>query len=103
MEPAQQRLRADLDAVEFRDLRVPLVNNWQAAEVLKGSEAREGLYQQVPNPVRWTESMERLAASGVERWFEVGAGSVLAGLLRTIVPGSKCISFGEAKDIEKLR
>ena len=86
MEPAQQRLRADLDAVEFRDLRVPLVNNWQAAEVLKGSEAREGLYQQVPNPVRWTESMERLAASGVERWFEVGAGSVLAGLLRTIVP-----------------
>ena len=52
--------------------------------------------------MRWVESMERLAASGADRWFEVGAGSVLAGLLRGIVAGSKCISFGEAKDIEKL-
>ena len=89
MQPAQQRLRVDLDAAEFRDLEIPLINNWQAAEVWTGSEAREGLYQQVPNPVRWVESMERLAANGVERWFEVGAGSVLAGLLRSIVPGAK--------------
>ena len=89
MQPAQQRLRVDLDAAEFRDLEIPLINNWQAAEVWTGSEAREGLYQQVPNPVRWVESMERLAANGVERWFEVGAGSVLAGLLRSIGPGAK--------------
>ena len=89
MQPAQQRLRADLDATEFRDLEMPLINNWQAAEVRTGSEAREGLYQQVPNSVRWVESMERLAANGVDRWFEVGAGTVLAGLLRNIVPGAK--------------
>jgi [acyl-carrier-protein] S-malonyltransferase len=89
MQPAQQRLRADLDATEFRDLEMPLINNWQAAEVRSGAEAREGLYQQVPNSVRWVESMERLAANGVDRWFEVGAGSVLAGLLRSIVPGAK--------------
>ena len=89
MQPAQQRLRVDLDAAEFRDLEIPLINNWQAAVVWTGSEAREGLYQQVPNPVRWVESMERLAANGVERWYEVGAGSVLAGLLRSIVPGAK--------------
>jgi [acyl-carrier-protein] S-malonyltransferase len=102
MQPAQQRLRADLDAVEFRNLKIPLINNWQATEVRTGGEAREGLYQQVPNPVRWVESMERLAASGVDRWFEVGAGAVLSGLLRSIVAGAKCVSFGEAKDIEKL-
>jgi [acyl-carrier-protein] S-malonyltransferase len=101
MKPAQERLKADLDAVEFRDLQIPLINNWQAAEVRTGAEAREGLYQQVPNAVRWVESIERLAANGVDRWFEAGAGAVLAGLLRSIVPGSKCISFGEAKDIEK--
>jgi [acyl-carrier-protein] S-malonyltransferase len=94
MTPAQQRLKADLDAVEFRDLQMPLVNNWQAAEISKGGEAREGLYQQVPNPVRWTASMEKLASFGVDRWFEVGAGSVLSGLLRTIVAGTKCTSFG---------
>jgi len=102
MQPAQQRLKADLNAIEFRDLQMPLINNWQASEISKGGEAREGLYQQVPNPVRWTASMEKLASLGVDRWFEVGAGSVLSGLLRTVVAGAKATPFGEAKDIEKL-
>src|SRR5882672_1662192 len=52
MKPAQARLKADLDTTPFRDLAVPLVNNWQARAVRTGAEAREGLYQQVPNPVR---------------------------------------------------
>ena len=102
MTPAQERLKADLDAVTFADLRMPLINNWRAAEIRTGADAREGLYQQVPNSVRWVESMQKLASLGVDRWFEVGAGSVLAGLLRTIVTGAKATSFGEAKDIEKL-
>jgi [acyl-carrier-protein] S-malonyltransferase len=103
MRPAQQRLRADLDATSFADLRVPLVNNWQAHEVRTGLDAREGLFQQVPNTVRWTDSIQYLAGAGVERWFEVGAGAVLSGLLRTIVPGAKCIAFGEARDLQKLQ
>lgn len=103
MIPAQQRLRADLDATTFLDLQIPLVNNWQAEIVTSGVEAREGLFHQVPNTVRWTESMHRLADAGVERWFEVGAGAVLTGLLRTILPGVKSTAFGEAKDFDKLK
>jgi [acyl-carrier-protein] S-malonyltransferase len=102
MEPAQERLRPDLEATGFADLDMPLINNWQAREISTGNEAREGLYQQIPNPVRWTDTIGYLAANGVERWFEAGAGAVLSGLLRTIVAGGKCISFGEAKDLEKL-
>ncbi len=103
MEPAQQRMRAELDATRFADLAVPLVNNWAAAEVRLGVEAREGLYNQIPNPVRWSASMQLLAAAGVDRWFEVGAGTVLSGLLRGILPGTQCQAVGEAKDIERLR
>jgi [acyl-carrier-protein] S-malonyltransferase len=103
MKPAQERLRAELDATAFADLRVPLINNWQAREVRTAAEAREGLYQQVPNPVRWNESIEYLAAAAVERWFEVGAGAVLSGLLRNIVPGAKCTPFGEALDLDKIQ
>ena len=102
MKPAQERLLPDLKATRFADLAIPLINNWQAREISTGNEAREGLYQQVPNPVRWTDTIRYLAANGVERWFEAGAGAVLSGLLRTIVAGGKCISFGEAKDLEKL-
>jgi [acyl-carrier-protein] S-malonyltransferase len=96
MKPAQYCLKTDLDAAAFSDLAVPLINNWQAREIQTGTEAREGLFQQVPNPVRWSESMRVLSDAGVERWFEVGPGSVLSGLLRNIVPGAKCTPFGEA-------
>lgn len=91
MKPAQERLKVDLDATAFSDLSVPLINNWQAREIRTAAEAREGLYQQVPNPVRWTESMRALVAAGVDKWYEVGAGSVLSGLLRAIVPGAKAV------------
>jgi [acyl-carrier-protein] S-malonyltransferase len=102
MEPAQKRLKAELDAAEFRDLSVPLINNWQAREIWSGNEAREGLYQQVPNPVLWADSVRTLAASGVTRFIEVGAGGVLTGLLRNINPAFVGFKFGEASDWGKL-
>lgn len=102
MRPAQERLRADLDATEFQDLTIPLVNNWQAREVRSGVEAREGLYQQIPNPVRWLESMRYLAGQSVTSAVEVGAGSVLTGLLRGIEPPIAGTKFGDPADLEKL-
>jgi [acyl-carrier-protein] S-malonyltransferase len=102
MHPAQERLRVDLDAAEFRDLDFPLVNNWEAREIRTGGEAREGLYRQVPNPVRWVETIRYLAGKGTVRFIEVGAGAVLTGLLRNIDPGLTGLKFGEPGDLEKL-
>ena len=69
MKPAQDRLKPDLDAAEFRDLKIPLVNNWQAREIRTGAEAREGVFQQIPNPVRWSDSIALLASLGVTRFL----------------------------------
>ena len=102
MTPAQERLAADLNATNFSDFACPLVNNWQAREVRTGAEARQGLYEQVPNPVRWADSIRCLAAQGVGRFVEVGAGGVLTGLLRSIDPGPQGLRFGEPADLEKL-
>ena len=102
MHPAQQLLGVDLNATEFRNLTVPLVNGWQAQVIRTGAEARAGLYHQVPNSVRWTDVIQKLASLGVGRFIEVGAGGVLTGLLRNInnqLEGSK---FGEAIDLEKV-
>ena len=77
---------ADLNAATFSDLTVPLINNWQAREIRTAAEARQGLYEQVPNPVRWSDSIGYLAGHGVGRFIEVGAGSVLTGLQRSIDP-----------------
>jgi len=102
MQPAQERLRADLDATDFRDLSLPLVNNWQAREIRTGAEAREGLYQQVPNLVRWLESVRHLAGLGIGRFIEVGAGGVLTGMLRAIDPSLAGLKFGEPPDLDAL-
>ena len=102
MKPAQERLKADLDSTTFRDLAMPLINNWQAREVRGGADAREGLYHQVPNPVLWADSMRALSAVGVARCIEVGAGGVLTGLLRNIDSALVGFKFGEADDLEKL-
>ena len=102
MKPAQERLRADLDATDFRDLSRPLVNNWQAREIGTEAEAREGLYQQVPNPVRWLETIRRLAGLGIVRFVEVGAGGVLTGLLRAIDPSLAGLRFGEPPDLDAI-
>ncbi len=100
MEPAQRRLAEDLAKTEFADLTAPLVNNWQARETRSGSEARTGLVEQVPNPVRWIEIVRHLAGQGVTRWIEVGPGSVLAGLLRNIDSGqTAALKCGEAADM----
>jgi [acyl-carrier-protein] S-malonyltransferase len=102
MQPAQERLKADLDSTEFRDLAVPLVNGWRAQVIRTGPEAREGLYHQVPNPVRWTEVIQQLSSLGVGRFLEVGAGGVLTGLLRNINSQLEGSKFGEAEDLEKV-
>ncbi len=102
MKPAQERLAVDLGATEFLDPRVPLVNNVAAAEVRIGAEARQGLIDQVSSPVRWTESMRRLEAAGVERCIETGPGGVLTGLLRAIAPGVKGVRFGEAGELAAI-
>jgi [acyl-carrier-protein] S-malonyltransferase len=102
MAPAQERLARDLNSTSFRDLAMPLVNNWQAQLIHTGDEAREGLFQQVPNPVRWTQTIRALAGAGVTRFVEVGAGGVLTGLLRNINPELEGFKFGEAEDWGKM-
>lgn len=102
MKPAQERMTPELNATAFDDLDWPLINNWEAREIRTGSEARHGLIEQIPNAVRWEASIRYLAAQGVDRFFEVGPGGVLTGLLRSIDPQLQGTKFGEATDLEKL-
>ena len=103
MRPAQEALTVDLAATAFRDLAMPLVNNWQAREIRGGDEARQGLLEQVPNPVRWVETIRHLAEQGVKLVVEVGPGAVLCGLARQIDSSLECRKFGEAADWEKFQ
>ena len=102
MKPAQERLAGDLDKVEFKDLTIPLVNNYAAREIRSGEQAREGLNEQVPNPVQWEESVRCLAAQGVKHFIEVGPGRVLTGLLKRIDRSLKGSNVEDLKSLETL-
>jgi [acyl-carrier-protein] S-malonyltransferase len=102
MRPAQDKLRPALTATVFHPLAFPLINNWQGKFVDDPAAAREGLIEQIPNPVRWTESVQELVRRGIKRFVEVGPGSVLQGLCRSIDPGLRGLKFGEASDVAAL-
>ncbi|NTU50861.1 MAG: ACP S-malonyltransferase [Candidatus Aminicenantes bacterium] len=84
MKPAEERLAADLDAVDFADPRFPIVTNVDARLIRTGEEARDALKRQVSRAVLWTKSMGVLRDLGVDACVECGPGKVLAGLLKRI-------------------
>lgn len=84
MRPAAEHLREDLAVTEFSSLKMPLVTNVDAVPIDESGDARDGLVRQVASPVRWEESIQRLAKEGVTYFIEVGPGKVLSGLVRKI-------------------
>ncbi len=87
MKTAEERLSADLDRVEFRDLRFPVITNVDARKIRAGEEARDALKRQVSRPVLWSRAMEMLLLEGVRTVVELGPGKVLSGLIRRVSRG----------------
>jgi [acyl-carrier-protein] S-malonyltransferase len=99
MAPAAAELAAALAAVTIVAPAVPVVANVTAEAVRDPDIIRRLLVEQVTAPVRWEESVQALAASGVTRAYELGAGSVLRGLVKRIAPSIECTTIGEPHEI----
>ena len=87
MQPAQERLAADLKALQMQSPSVPVMCNVDAALVETADASRDALVRQVTGAVRWDECVRGLIASGAETFVEVGPGKVLWGLMRQIDRG----------------
>lgn len=103
MQPAADRLAAELARVEVAAPSVPVVTNVEAAPNQDAGRVRALLTEQVTAPVRWEESIEKLAAMGVTEAIEVGAGNVLAGLVKRIAPGINVRGAGDPESIRSLK
>jgi len=84
MKPAEGQLAAALADVPMRKPRIPVVSNVDARPHDDPEDIREILIRQVHSPVRWEDSMHYLLGQGFDRFYEVGPGRVLRGLLRRI-------------------
>lgn len=99
MQPAQDRLGADLKSIAFNDLAMPLVENVSASANQSGDRARIAVTEQVSSTVRWAPSVEAMIASGVDTFVEVGAGKVLSGLVRQTNRDARCLNV---ENVESL-
>lgn len=99
MAPAAERLEAALAEIRVAELRVPIVTNVEAAANTSAARVKELLVRQVTSPVRWEESVQVLEKDGVDRAFELGSGSVLAGLCKRISPAIKITTIGEPHEV----
>ncbi|MCK4816926.1 ACP S-malonyltransferase [bacterium] len=84
MKSAKEKLSYDLDQVEFKNLRFPIITNVDAKMIHKGDEARDALKRQVTRPVLWYKSMEMLDKEKIDIFVELGTGKVLSGLAKRI-------------------
>lgn len=97
MKPAELRLAPELRALTTRDPRVPVVANVDAEPRDGAAASIEALIRQVSAPVRWEDSVRRLASDGVTAYVEVGPGTVLSGLIRKIAREATVLNL-EAPD-----
>jgi [acyl-carrier-protein] S-malonyltransferase len=84
MRPADEHLAAALAAVPLRRPRVPVWSNVDARPHTDPDEIRPLLVRQVLAPVLWEETVRNLMADGFDKFYEIGPGRVLAGLLKRV-------------------
>jgi [acyl-carrier-protein] S-malonyltransferase len=101
MQPAQERLAADLGTLTFYTPEIPVMCNVDATLVTTAEQARDALIRQVTGAVRWHDSMRALAAQGVETFVEVGPGKVLCGLTRQIDRSRTCFNVEDESSLQK--
>jgi [acyl-carrier-protein] S-malonyltransferase len=89
-----------IESAAIRPATIPVIANVTARPLREPDEIRAELVRQVTAPVRWIATIEYMAAAGVETFVEIGAGTVLSGLVRRIAPAAARANIGDATGVE---
>ncbi len=102
MQPAQDRLEHDLQALHFNNPEVPVISNIDATPKTTAEGSRQALVRQVTGAVQWAKSMQTLIGLGVKTFIEVGPGKVLTGLMRQIDRSQTCFNTENEAAVQKV-
>lgn len=103
MQPAADIMADALAKVSLRAPAVPVVANVRAAPVNDPGEIIRALVEQVTGTVRWRESIQFMAGSGVSDFYEIGAGKVLTGLIKRLAESANANAIGNPEDIASFK
>ncbi len=99
MKPAADKLAADLEAITFNTPEISVINNVDVATETASEAIKDALVRQLYSPVRWTETVQKLAQDGLTTTYEFGPGKVLTGLAKRI---DKSVSCAAVNDLNTL-
>jgi [acyl-carrier-protein] S-malonyltransferase len=99
---AQNKLSSSLLQTEIIKPSSPVYSNVSSKPVIEINEIKEALISQLTAPVRWEESIRNMIDDGADKFFEIGPGSVLKGLVKRISPEVTVVNVDKFEDIEKL-
>lgn len=102
MQPAQDRLAADLESVKFFESECPVVCNVDAVPLTHPDAARDALIRQVTGTVQWVRCIHKLIELGADMFVEVGPGKVLSGLMRQIDRTRLTMNVEDEASLQKL-
>jgi [acyl-carrier-protein] S-malonyltransferase len=100
MEYAAEGLGKALNEIEIKPARVPVYTNVDARPVTRPEEIRQKLHQQLTCPVRWMEIVENMIKDGAAKFYEVGPGNVLTGLLKRINSEVACTAINSLESLQ---
>ena len=100
MIPAQERLAIDLADLRYANFAFPLLHNVDASISVDSAAVCDKLTRQVSSPVRWLQTIEKMAEHGARKFIEIGPGKVLTGLVRQI---NKEVVYANVENSESLR
>ncbi len=102
MVPAAEDLRTALDNTVFSDAVIPVYSNVEAEPSLNAEMIRQSLYRQLMSPVKWENIIHNMIRNGVSKFYEIGSGSVLTGLIKKIDKSVELINISSADHIENF-
>ncbi|HCA40064.1 MAG TPA: [acyl-carrier-protein] S-malonyltransferase [Aminobacterium sp.] len=102
MRPVANKLKEAFNGCQWEAPQWPVVANVSAQPVSTVREVQNALFHQTYMPVLWAKSVEYMASQGVDTYFELGPGTVLAGLIKRCQKGSKTYSVATEEDIKTI-
>ena len=102
MKPAADQLSVSLESITLKEASVSVLNNVDVKNEIEADAIRNALVRQLYSPVRWTETVEKMAQNGVEVLVEVGPGKVLNGLAKRIVDSLQAVSVNDVKSLDSV-
>lgn len=101
LKPASDNLNSELNKIEFKDMKLPIITNVTGESVTSKEEIIELLTKQVMTSVRWEDSVNTMIDDGVDTFIEVGPGKVLSGFIKKIDRKAKVYNVEDLKSLEK--